>query len=188
MCYNFFQPRRLITSLYWGRRTSGMRSKGNTLRDNSISLRPTHTTTGLGELRCNIKGTITVSCKKRKTHQLRCTIDWSLKHSFFCTLCKHTLKSRFFKKILQANKTSFFLFYWLPVSFTFIHIIIWYDVAAISFLSDLLIKRAIYNMLFRFRTFHCYNAGSSYFVNAIIIPLQFKEDKRNEFQACMQCL
>lgn len=184
MCYNFFQPRRLITSLYWGRRTSGMRSKGNTLRDNSISLRPTHTTTGLGELRCNIKGTITVSCKKRKTHQLRCTIDWSLKHSFFCTLCKHTLKSRFFKKILQANKTSFFLFYWLPVSFTFIHIIIWYDVAAISFLSDLLIKRAIYNMLFRFRTFHCYNAGSSYFVNAIIIPLQFKEDKRLACNAC----
>lgn len=62
----FFQPRRLITSLYWGRRTSGMRSKGNTLKDNSISLRPTHTTTGLGELRCNIKGTITVSRKKKK--------------------------------------------------------------------------------------------------------------------------
>lgn len=171
VCYHFFQPRRLITSLYWGRRTSGMRSKGSTLRDNSISLRPTHTTTGLGELRCNIKGTIRSLAKKRKTHQLRCTTDWSLKHSFFCTLCKHTLKSRFFKKILQANKTIFFLFYWLPVSFTFIHIIIWYDVAAISFLSDLLIKRAIYNMLFRFRTFHCYNAGSSYFVNAIIIPL-----------------
>lgn len=62
----FFQPRRLITSLYWGRRTSGMRSKGNTLRDNWISLLPTHTTTGLGELRRNIKGTITVSCKKKK--------------------------------------------------------------------------------------------------------------------------
>lgn len=90
----------------------------------------------------------------------------------------------FFKKILQANKTSFFLFYWLPVSFTFIHIIIWYDVAAISFLSDLLIKRTIYNMLFRFRTFHCYNAGSLYFINAIIIPLQFKEDKRLACNAC----
>lgn len=125
-----------------------------------------------------------LSQKKRKTHQLRCTIDWSLKHSFFCTLCKHTLKSRFLKKILQANKTSFFIFYWLPVSFTFIHIIIWYDVAAISYLSDLLIKRAIYNMLFRFRTFHCYNAGSSYFVNAIIIPLQIKEDKRLACNAC----
>lgn len=89
-----------------------------------------------------------------------------------------------FKDFTGKQNKLFFLFYWLPVSFTFINIIIWYDVAAISFLNDLLIKRAIYNMLFRFRTFHCYNAGSSYFVNAIIIPLQIKEDKRLACNAC----
>lgn len=50
--YYFFQPRLLITSLYWDRQTSEVRSKGNTRRDNSTLLRRTRITTGLGELKC----------------------------------------------------------------------------------------------------------------------------------------
>lgn len=90
----------------------------------------------------------------------------------------------FLKRFYRQTKQVFFYFIDCP---SHLHLFIqscYTIVAAISFLSDLLIKRAIYNMLFRFRTFHCYNAGSSYFVNAIIIPLQIKEDKRLACNAC----
>lgn len=111
VCYYFFQPRLLITSLYWGRQTSEVRNRGNTRRDNSILLRLTHTTTGLGELKCNNGNTDGLLQLEKKNHQL-CTILYATKVSpillhLSVNMCTHLS----LLKILKANKTSIH-FYW----------------------------------------------------------------------------